>query len=55
MMNLYIGILSEKLSEVMDNRNRNDYEGLFNLVCTLENLVLFGNKKKEKLESIVYA
>jgi hypothetical protein len=53
MMNLLIGILSEKLAEVLDNRVRQDYQEMCLMILDLEtpsffNLISFRcfNKKK---------
>jgi hypothetical protein len=40
MMNLFIGILSEQLSEILENRDRNEYKELCELVFLLENFMI---------------
>ena len=57
MMNLFIGILGEKLSEILENREKNDYCELCSIVFLLENLTAWFTKKSESDERaiIIYA
>jgi hypothetical protein len=63
MMNLVIGIISEKLSELLDNRIQNNYMNLLDIVIDLETFhfwrrigtretitkhLLFADSKKEE-------
>jgi len=55
MLNLFIGILSEKLSEILENREKNEYKELCALIYMLENLKLWGLLQKDKHDVLVYA
>lgn len=41
MMNLLIGIISEKLAEVLEQKEKNDYFERCNLICDLENIMFW--------------
>ena len=45
MMNLLIGIISEKLAEVLENRVRNDYAELCDMIQDLELLMVWNRDK----------
>jgi hypothetical protein len=63
MMNLLIGILSEKLAEVLDNRARQDYQEMCLMILDLEtpsfyniiSLRCFNKKKTGDKKHLVYA
>jgi hypothetical protein len=47
MMNLLIGIISEKLAEILEQKEKNDYFELCQLICDLENIMFWRNTNKE--------
>jgi len=55
MMNLIIGILSEKLGEVLDNRERNNYAQLCVLLLEIEGFMAPLTEETDEPFFLVYA
>ena len=56
MMNLLIGMLSETLAEVLENKERNDYYELCYMVLLLENLMFWKfNKTDSQCSHLIFA
>ena len=55
-MNLLIGMLSETLAEVLENKERNDYYELCYMVLLLENLMFWKfNKTESQCSYLIFA
>jgi uncharacterized membrane protein YbjE (DUF340 family) len=50
MMNLLIGIISEKLAEVLEQREKNDYRELCSLIYDIESIMFWKRKVAESPE-----
>jgi hypothetical protein len=48
MMNLLIGMISERLAEVLEQKEKNDQFELCQLICEIENIMFWMRRKKEK-------
>jgi hypothetical protein len=48
MMNLLIGILSERLAEILENKERNEYISLCSIVLDIESFLIWKWFKKEQ-------
>jgi hypothetical protein len=48
MMNLLIGIISEKLAEILEQREKNDYRELCSLIFDIESVMFWNRKLKEQ-------
>jgi hypothetical protein len=48
MMNLLIGMISERLAEVLEQKEKNDQFELCQLICEIENIMFWMRSKKEK-------
>ena len=54
MMNLLIGIISEKLADVLENREVNNYAQLCEILLFMESLMLWKRKDQGTYQHLVY-